>query len=161
MNRERLNHQIEILRAVAAQALPFDMDSWVGGDGEACGTAACAFGYACLDPAFQAEGLKLTFWHRYHNPESSEPRTIILTTIEDYNATRQMLDCMTWPIKTMAGSAPLRTFYDISLDAAEYLFDPGCYRDEDDEMRNGVMPDEVIGRIESVMAELPIPNEDQ
>ena len=68
---------------------------------------------------------------------------------------------MTWPIKTMAGSAPLRSFYDISLDAAEYLFDPGCYRDEDGEMRNGVMPDEVIGRIESVMAELPIPNEDQ
>lgn len=151
MNRERLNHQIEILRAVAAQALPFDMDSWVGGDGEACGTAACAFGYACLDPAFQAEGLKLTFWHRYHNPESREPRTIILTTIEDYNATRQIAGLYDVAYQGHGGFSAAATFYDISLDAAEYLFDPGCYRDEDGEMRNGVMPDEVIGRIERVM----------
>ena len=143
MNRERLNHQIDILRAVAAQALPFDMDTWVGDDGEGCGTAACAFGYACLDPAFQTEGLKLTFWHRYHNPESGE-RTIILTTVADYNATRQIAGTYDVTYHGHGGFSAAAFFYDIPLDAAEYLFDPGCYR-------NDVMPDEVIGRIERVM----------
>jgi hypothetical protein len=151
MNRERLQRQIDILRTVAAQALPFDMDAWVGGDGEACGTAACAFGYACLDPAFQAEGLKLTFWHRYHNPESGEPRTIVLTTVADYNATRQIPGLYDVAYQGHGGFSAAATFYDIPLDAAEYLFDPGGYRDEDNEMRDGIMPDEVIGRIERVM----------
>jgi hypothetical protein len=151
MNRERLQRQIDILRAVAAQALPFDMDAWVGGDGEACGTAACAFGYACLDPAFQAEGLRLMFIRRYSDELEYTPRKRTITTVADYNAIRSVPGTFAPVFAGQHEFSAAATFYDILLDAAEYLFDPGCYRDEDNEMRDGITPDEVIARIERVM----------
>lgn len=49
MNTERLQHLITILRQVPAE--DFDMAVWK------CGTAACAVGWACLDPAFNEQGL--------------------------------------------------------------------------------------------------------
>jgi hypothetical protein len=80
MNIGRLNHLITILEGVEARNSRFHLNSWanliapdgtliedsadpidfIGEGAHACGTSACACGYAGLDPDFQAEGLSLT-----------------------------------------------------------------------------------------------------
>jgi len=58
MNIERLNHLITILERVQndpKEKAQFDMNFWIN----YCGTSACAVGFACLDPVFQAQGLKI------------------------------------------------------------------------------------------------------
>ena len=58
MNIERLNHLITILERVQSdpkEKVKFDMNVWIN----YCGTSACAVGFACLDPIFQAQGLEI------------------------------------------------------------------------------------------------------
>lgn len=52
MNKERLEHLIEVLKEVPPN--DFDMSLWQ------CGTQACAMGWACRDPQFRKEGLTTT-----------------------------------------------------------------------------------------------------
>lgn len=53
MNRERLTHLITVLEGVPKKAF----DIWLFRN--ECGTAACAVGWAGMDPVFQAQGFRL------------------------------------------------------------------------------------------------------
>lgn len=60
---ERLTHLARVLlRVNEVEKLTFDMDFFFNAqtdeDGHACGTAACALGYAASDPVNQRQGLK-------------------------------------------------------------------------------------------------------
>lgn len=73
MNLNRLERLISVLESVEAAGKAFDLTRWIAPrdeverygtttgsfDGEACGTACCALGYAALDPQFREEGLRL------------------------------------------------------------------------------------------------------
>lgn len=61
MNRERLTQLIRVLEEVQALGKPWDMTSWLTGEGKelTCGTAACALGWATQDAWMQGEGLIL------------------------------------------------------------------------------------------------------
>jgi hypothetical protein len=54
MHRERLQQMVTMLRGLPEEPpVSFQILSWH------CGTSACAVGHACLDPAFQEQGLEL------------------------------------------------------------------------------------------------------
>jgi hypothetical protein len=54
MNRERLQQMVTMLRGLPSEGeVGFRLTSWH------CGTTACAVGHACLNPAFQEQGLSL------------------------------------------------------------------------------------------------------
>lgn len=62
MNKERLLHLADLLDAHHDNGVRFDLLDWHyrnAREQEWCGTKACAVGLACLDPKFNAEGLKL------------------------------------------------------------------------------------------------------
>jgi hypothetical protein len=54
VNKERLEHLIEVLTGVKEKGSHFDMASWFFD----CGTPACALGYAAVDPEFVEQGLR-------------------------------------------------------------------------------------------------------
>ena len=56
--------------------------------------------------------------------------------------------------ETTAGSTPRRVFYDVSFDAATFMFDPSAYRD------TIITPEMVIEHVEHVLAGLEIPEEE-
>ena len=68
----RLRHWVKVLEKVEKDKRKFNMAAWAiapaGGKIGDCGTAACAFGWAGLDPEFRAAGLKT----RRVSPYSSE-----------------------------------------------------------------------------------------
>lgn len=63
MHVELFAHGISVLRRVEAQQQPFRIISWVADTYHPmdCGTAACAAGWMCRDPAMNEAGLQ--FWH--------------------------------------------------------------------------------------------------
>ena len=71
-SKERLERWAAVMDEVAADGRTLDMGSWmVGGPipGHPCGMACCAVGWAALDLALSAEGLKL----RAIRPDSCYP----------------------------------------------------------------------------------------
>lgn len=141
MNTERLQIQIDVLHRVMEAELPFNMGAWLEHTSSPCATAACAFGYAALDPRLQAEGLSL------YAIDGALGR-VTITSVADYN--RLLLSNsmhQVWP--TYAGLdafAAASKFYGISRDAARFLFDPECYEESDP-----IFPEDVIKRIEYLL----------
>lgn len=135
MNVERLTHLRDLLRADAAnpQGVRFDLGVWASpraGDPSyrlasdpiyithelrdvevvnaptmSCDTFACALGLACLDPVFQAQGLRFTV-----SPRGNGQSAWMIPTFGTDD--------------TFAAGA---AFFDIDIDDSEYLFDPSCY----------------------------------
>lgn len=115
MNRERLKILVEVLDRVEAEGGKFDMDRWVEPVGRqpdgtpappSCNTAACAMGWAAVEPRFNAMGLKLRVMRSYLSPNS------------------------TWYEPTFNGLNGMEAaceFFDLTLDDTAYLFDPTAY----------------------------------
>lgn len=140
MNIERLKHQIEILQDVAARGAHFDMDQWAGEWDHGCGMAACAFGYGALDPAFQAEGLRLRFTNADRRRE--------ITTIEEYNAICREAGQFEPAFDGHVGFSAAVQFFDISMEYADWLFNAANYRGLDP---SAITPGHVIARIERLL----------
>jgi hypothetical protein len=150
-----LKERLEITRSIMCDVLkakkPFYMSAWFDYDiDEPCKTACCALGYAALDPRLQAEGLQLTVVDDYDNPI----RTVL--SIEDYNNYVHSMDDAeslifqdSGVIPTYKGSTTYyaaAVFYDITYEAAQFLFDPGCYN-----AIGSIEPEEVIRHIDIVL----------
>lgn len=82
MNIPRLQHLITVLEQIEAEHKPFYMDLWFGttSHDDWCRTAACAGGYAALDPQFQAQGLGIEVFLKH---EAKMPRAIQVTSLAE------------------------------------------------------------------------------
>lgn len=60
MNTERLERLAALMDTVSKEEKPFLIDYWLSPSVEPCGFAACAIGWAALDPWFQDQGLILS-----------------------------------------------------------------------------------------------------
>lgn len=150
MHRELLELTVDVMEHVAAARKPFNMDSWYApNDAEPCKTAACGFGYAALDPRLQAHGLSFE--------ASYEGERRAIKSIREFNDFIKTLpndvdmDYVEMT-PTFNGEYDLYAaveFYDISWEAAEYLFIPGTYsRNNEGE----ITPKMVIERIKEVIS---------
>jgi hypothetical protein len=120
----------DVLARVEAQCKPFDMGNWVSVRDVkeiTCGTASCALGWLVRDPRGQAEGLGFKLG----------------------------LDGV-WLMPTYDGEVDTgEQFFDIDRHTASWLFIPDYYRDEDDEDDENDRPvtiDEVIERVDWLLA---------
>jgi len=160
MNLARMNHLITVLEGVERAKKRFDLTSWVSNKidvdtcsgekpvvAEACGTSACALGYAALDPVFQAEGLgfEVAFADQF-----GKCRTEMVKDIASFNKAIKAPDF--WRMDPIFGDREgllaAREFFGITISAAGYLFDPETY---DDGNSRPVLPSEVIERVREVM----------
>jgi hypothetical protein len=119
MNRSRLQHLITILEAVPPER--FNLNNWH------CGTAACACGWAALDPQFMAEGFTLL---------STEGTTY---PIFDYADGSPLLE----------GFAAVRKFFGLNEEQVIDLFLHSSYVERD--IPNPA-PQDVINRIKEYLA---------
>ena len=149
MNLERLQHQIEILQKVALAEKKFDMSQWLDVGPHGCGSSACAFGYACLDPYFQAQGLRLEFAHRYPNEDAGEARRITITSVADFNLVRNRQGRFDPVFGGFSSFDAAAEFYDITVSAASFLFDPDTYTGPS--RYGAITPEDVIERIKTVI----------
>jgi hypothetical protein len=141
MNTDRLLRLREILQIEANTVYPkFNMGSWVSTSFTSqCGTTACAFGRAALDPVLRAQGLKLVATLIKTRDDGDYPTRIEIPSQEFLNgllsdethfigdAFRVIYDDGTSPIDALRARHPdtLETaacFFGISYQAAEYLF---------------------------------------
>lgn len=141
INVEALKQMIRVLREVQDDEElrdRFDLESWFSGeavedgtdwkDGRlvpACGTTACACGFAGLDPWFNAQGFELR----------ATKDKVLHTTIAHTIAYK---DKTHWEA--------VRAFFGVRQYDAEMLFGEESYRD-------GARPIDVIQRIESFLKE--------
>jgi hypothetical protein len=130
MNIKRMQLLRDVLADVVAFNKAFEMDKWVNAtatDKITCGTASCALGWLVRDPRGQAEGLGF----------------------------RLALDSV-WLMPTYDGEIDTgERFFDIDRHTASWLFIPDYYRDEDDEDDENDRPvtiDEVIERVDWLLA---------
>lgn len=140
MNRERLEMLIALLRDVEKRQLPFDMERWLGKSEPLCGTAACALGYAALDPSFRALGLRLEY--------ADIGTTGVVTSIEQFNVLAQNITLTIYPV--YAGSSGFEAgmaFFDVNDDASSHMFDPAYYVGNEQ-----ITPSDVIEHVEEVIA---------
>ncbi len=175
---ERLEHLITVLEDVARERKNFDMNSWalsveqvleMGNGGvapvihEPCGTAACALGYAAMDPKFMGLGLRLEVAERdehgvlkkhfLYNPEEHAKVSI---SHADVVLLDSKGNCEEW------GFAAAMDFFGINRSNARYLFDPEYYLPEDEDEDDDeepvetvtVGPEQVIARVREVIAEV-------
>jgi hypothetical protein len=166
MHRERLDHLVRILESVEAAKKLFDLTSWIsdqtsettlnappGKSGEACGTAACAFGYAALDPEFQQQGLHFEA-RRYECAADGKwiKQWQTVSGIEEFNRLQSLpeTDFHFEPgYDGLLGFEAAEVFFGISRRAACFLFDPDYYEGAFD---RPVSPSEVIARVQEVIA---------
>lgn len=150
MNRDRLQHLITVLENVEHQtSAGFYMGSWATRNlDHVCGTACCAFGYAALDPKFQADGLKMTaeVW----NGDEGDCVNHDVTSVEDMLSIPAN-DC--WPDFDVCfgfeqGFRAAEQFFDISYPQACNLFDPDSYHD----FTADITPTHVIAKIRKLLA---------
>lgn len=157
MNIERLNHQIVILEGVAAANKAFDLAHWGGradsettvGEIGPCGTACCAFGYAALDPTFQAQGLKLKVW------DGGDGERIVIESVDHLNKLKP--DSTLPAFENLCGLDAAMRFFDLSYEQVCWLFTPEEYLSyeewmEDEDTPRPVAPAEVIERIRHLLA---------
>jgi hypothetical protein len=176
MDVVRLNRLVNILEGVQRANKPFNLGFWIenatsdeegsgfnktvsGNVAETCGTACCAFGYAALDPEFQAAGLKMeAIYLTKEQVESDDwdnirPQKRPITNIADYNALMQ--ECYNDDIDVDIRFGDERffdaaaDFFGITENAAQYLFMPAAYANGNN---RPVLPSEVIARVNTVIA---------
>lgn len=170
MNVERLTHLIEILRQVESSHRPFDLTVWAStgvspnttsGSAEACGTSACALGYAALDPQFQAQGLALKANVYALSDTHFVERCIgeiTVSTTDEFNEVMRRADVgMFDPVYgEERGFSAGAEFFGINREASNYLFDPDYYPQGFDAP---ILPAQVIARIEDLLANHGEPSE--
>jgi hypothetical protein len=155
MINSRLDRLKFIMRQVAIDNLPFDMEGWVTvkfnyepqdlkNVPSICGTACCAAGYAALDPIFQDEGLFLRVIDEadeiHHIFSFDDIKTLSLRETIDPDYIEVAYDGYT-------GLAATQAFFEISCNSAIYLFSPHNYPKKED-----ITPEMVIARIDEVIA---------
>ncbi len=164
MNTERLNHLITVLEGVSRANKAFNLHAWVlnedagwepdedatvGSLDETCGTACCALGYAALDPTFVQQGLTMTLAIDTHGDWRSRTK-LPVKSLGEFNAAVKK-----YGTKLAYGSPAFgfntefdagKAFFDITYDAAHYLFDPDFYDEE------RITPEMVIERVREVIA---------
>lgn len=168
MNRERLMHLIGVLEEVERANKPFNLTHWVTGeidpatthnaprtsDEEPCGTAACACGYAALDPQFQREGLRLEATFSAAFGERSHHLLEHAGEIASWSARLAAAPpgAVLWfdlAFDGRSGFEAASRFFGVTQNASWYLFDPDYYEDAED---RPIEPSEVIARIQEVIA---------
>lgn len=130
MNRERMTILRDHLRDNVKDE-KFNLATWAGNDNcpwagkqdLSCGTTACAMGHAVTIPSFQELGLRL---EPFQSKYATQFGRIAFDGKFDFDAAA--------------------AFMDISLEEAEYLFDPGQYPNDEDTSRL-----EVVGRLTEVL----------
>jgi hypothetical protein len=118
MNRERLEHLKVVLSNVKPEK--FDMSVWFTEHGT-CGTAACAFGYAAMDPKFNVEGLTAAegWWGKIEPTYAGQ-----------------------------GGFVAAMSFFDLNSEQATWLFSDGTY---DAPRNERITPQMVIDRIDTLL----------
>lgn len=147
MNRARLLHLIDVLETVERGNLPFEMEKWaiVKQDKTVCGTAACAAGYAALDPEFRAEGFTL----RNHSNVEFKSFYDLVRYIPNLELEYPFIS-----FDGVSGWLALGEFFGLTFPQANYVFGAKSYR------RSDVAPKHVIEHIHHVLegtANLPPP----
>lgn len=134
MNRANLKHQIATLRSVEERDKGqdhghFSMGTWVNNTYstpiptfEECGTVACAFGWESLTLYAHNRGLKIG------------------------------LDWVPRFKRKWGGTGAAARYFDIPVDIANNLFLPDDYEDEAAERYGEITPQDVIDRIELLLA---------
>lgn len=120
-NVPRLLHLITVLQNVEATGANFNMGTWLYQN--ECGTTACAFGWAALDPVFRAQGL--TTKRREIN---WTPITMLVPTFDG-----------------ATGYTAAARFFEIPYNDAYTVFRPREFMDNTD-------PQDVIDRINRLLA---------
>jgi hypothetical protein len=152
MNRERLEHLIDVLLEVDRKERGFSLETWAGNinsvmdcslvhaEPNTCGTACCALGYAALDPQFRREGLKLFVraqgrgWHvgqLLDRTHSTMPKTVDISFV-DFHGYQHFYAAA--------------VFFGIEEETAKWLFHPSRYD------HNRVKPIDVRRRVRYVLA---------
>lgn len=151
MFRDRLEIQIDVLEQVEALNRQFNMGAWFekARDAEPCRTAACAFGYAALDPRLQEMGLHLRV---AYTDKDGSPQYRIVRSNADYSALhREVGSASVGAAQPVFGGdeafGAAMEFYGISGNAADYLFDPTNYSQD----TSNIAPRDVITRIREVI----------
>lgn len=105
MNRERLEHWIKVLENVRDAEKAWDIDKWFEDftDPYACGTSACALGWAARDKQFIKEGLTVNM--------DRAPGNIFYVGV--------------------SGAQACEEFFSIDGDAAAHIVYPSNYLDDD------------------------------
>jgi hypothetical protein len=132
MNRERLILLMDVLNNVPADH--FNMNTW--GMHTVCGTAACALGWAALDPRMNEQGLVMFFvvpggYRRYTPSADVEPLGFVFTPGIAGSGTFA-------PTVQLAAAMQ---FFDITYETAEELFTLRGYG------KDVPLPSDVINKI--------------
>lgn len=153
-HKARLERLIVVLEEVETRKKPFNLRSWIEGPDpedtprEACGTTACALGYAALDPVLRDEGLRMV---TDVLSDDGVRETIDVPDIATFNelirTAENPLDVEVQPFfQNLTGFEAGVRFFGIVGAASEYLFGPWTY---DPGRRR---PLDVVARVREVMA---------
>ena len=159
MNRERLEHLCVIMQRVIDEGRTFNMGSWGEVKGEKanlCNTAACALGWAALQPESIADGLHmLAVWE----DDDDERHEQVILTRGDWRRLPNPLDHeieFSPVFNDHCGFNAGAEYYDINGETANYLFDPGSYLEP-----RPITPEHVINRVKNVLEYGELINEDE
>lgn len=118
MHYERLERLAALLDTVPPEK--FDLGSW------ACGTTACAIGWAALDPTFRNEGFRLEV--EYFVPLFGTRRRADATKLSHTNVSWRRLQPDSYPVfGGYEDYEAVMLFFGLSKDQAHRLFDRAAY----------------------------------
>lgn len=149
MRTDRLTKLADLLDGLPSDH--FNMEYWGRGettasdtlDMNACGTVACAFGWACSIPEFKEAGLSLEIYSKGFRLNSYLPTFVTQS--------------MSVPMGkvTYQGYTAAEKFFEISPDETAWLFAPDRYCPEDEDEAEwdaaAVKPAEVADRIRALL----------
>lgn len=145
MNRARLEHLITVLQDVVALSKPFSLHYWAKANlsliqkQHACGTTACACGYAGFDPVFQAQGLRLI--------DKDYTDCPVITTIAELNEislSRSRSINLDIEYDGFVGWSAIRLFFELDMQCARIIFN-------EEEYPNDSKADAVIRRVQLLL----------
>lgn len=155
MNVPRLQHLITVLKQIEAERKPFYMDLWFGitSHDDWCETAACAGGYAALDPQFQAQGLGIEVFLQH---EAKMPRTIQVNSMAEIQPhLKDGWSCYV-ALPSFEGKIAFEAverFFDLTPAEATYIFAVITYR----KLNHRTRPHHVIEHIQELLTKTQEP----
>jgi hypothetical protein len=154
MDVERLNYLITVMERVRDNRKQFNMGSWArvedGAQSTMCDTVCCALGYAAFDPKCIADGLHMVLqvqarcdemWEHLPVRNRTEWDAAIVKVEDAYDFTFVPM------YRRDEAFGAGQTYYDLSYEEADYLFDPSAYP----KGSWGTTPDDVIEHINNVL----------
>jgi hypothetical protein len=170
MNTERLQLMITMLREIEAAEMAFNLGDWISsvkemrnsstktvGNSHACGTVACAMGYAAMDPRFREQGMtaRASYWH---GPDQDHHGEREIESVEAFNALlkelKQINGVLSGAVPQYNGWVGINAadeFFEIGYATAEHLFIAGHYILPNGRIRAVIKPSHVIRRIEKLI----------